>query len=93
MHIQQEKPRNYKPTKKELRGEVNLRVLKDQIKNIKPKVIVSLGNSALYSLKHIYKESTQLKTYSLKKNIGDLVKDTPIPIYPVYHTALLEGMK
>lgn len=83
------KPINYKPTKKELRDEGNLKILQDQIKRIKPKVIVSLGNSALYSLKHIYKESTELKKYSLKKNIGELIEDTSIPIYPVYHTALL----
>jgi uracil-DNA glycosylase family 4 len=85
----EEKSKNYPPTKKELRDEVNLKIIKDQIKNIKPKVIISLGNSALYSLKHIYKDSIQLKNYSLRKNIGDFIKDTSIPIYPVYHTSLL----
>jgi uracil-DNA glycosylase family 4 len=85
---EEEKSKNYKPTKKELRD--NLPILREQIKEIKPKLIISLGNSALYSLKHLYKgESKKLSRYTLKKNIGEEIGDTPIPIYPIYHTSSL----
>ncbi|MGC9602492.1 MAG: uracil-DNA glycosylase family protein [Minisyncoccia bacterium] len=81
------KPRNYKPTNKELRD--SLPILKNQIETIKPKLIVSLGNSALYSLKRLYSESQKLKGYKLTNDIGKVITDTPISIYPAFHTSSL----
>lgn len=60
--------------------------LKDQIKRINPKVIVPLGNTALYALKNVYLDSQQLKKFKLKTNIGKQIID-PMPLFPLYHTS------
>ena len=61
--------------------------LKDQIEEIKPSLIISLGNTALKALKIIYPKSNQLMGYTLQGNIGELISDTYPIIYPVYHTS------
>jgi len=82
---------NYTPTNHELGKEENLDILREQITQIKPRFIVSLGNCALYALKRLYsdKKFKDLRSYTLKERVGELIEDTPIPIYPVYHTAHL----
>lgn len=84
------KPKNHEPKKKDLRDPTNLLILKDQIENVKPKIIVSLGESALYSLWHLYGRMFGLRKFVLKDVRGRLIKkNVPIPIYPVYHTSAL----
>lgn len=61
--------------------------LDKQIQALKPKLIVSLGNVALKSLKLYFKDSVSLKKFSLKENVGDTIKDTTPWIYPLYHTS------
>ena len=81
------RPRNHPPTRRQIRE--NAPILKDQIKKIKPKLIVPLGGSALYALKNLYSESESeaLRNYKLSRNIQDVIDDVPIPIYPVFHTS------
>jgi len=80
-----EKYRDKPPDKKEINFSKD--ILIDQIKRVKPKIIVTLGNTALYTLKKIYPRSLQLKNYQLKNNIGKLISDNKPIIYPLYHTS------
>lgn len=61
-----------------------------QIEIMKPKLIVTLGNSALKAIKLRFKDqnSKELKRFKLKNNIGTVVKTTNPWIYPIYHTSL-----
>jgi len=47
-----------------------------------------MGNSPLKALKKYYKNSTQLKNFKLKNDIGCVITDNEPWIYPLYHTAL-----
>jgi uracil-DNA glycosylase family 4 len=62
-------------------------MLKDQISRIQPRLIVTLGNVALRTLRYVFPESRQLKKFRLKRSIGSRITDTTPPIYPVYHTS------
>jgi len=62
--------------------------LEKQIEALRPKLIVPLGNVALKSLKLYFKDSIQLKKFSLRENVGNVIKDTSPWIYPLYHTSL-----
>lgn len=62
--------------------------LDKQIKLVKPELIVTIGNSALRSLKLFFPESKQLNNYKLKNDIGSVIQDTKPWIYPLYHTSL-----
>ena len=61
--------------------------LEKQIQALNPKLIISLGNIALKSLKLYFKDSVSLKKFSLKENVGDTIKDTVPWVYPLYHTS------
>jgi len=63
------------------------RTLQQQIRFIQPRLIVPLGNTALATLRHVFPESQQLRRFVLRRNIGEVVADTPTPIYPLYHTS------
>jgi Uracil-DNA glycosylase len=79
--------RDKTPNEKEL--EISIKILKNQIKRIKPKIIVTMGNLALHALKKIYPESNELKSFELKNNIGSkIVGSNNRPnIFPLYHTS------
>ena len=62
--------------------------LEKQIKAVNPKLIVTIGNIPLKSLKLYFRGSEQLKEFTLKKDIGKVIKDTNPWIYPLYHTSL-----
>ncbi|MBR9678542.1 MAG: hypothetical protein GOU97_04600 [Nanoarchaeota archaeon] len=62
--------------------------LKRQISITQPKLIVTLGNNALKSIRYIFPESKQLKNFRLKHNIGEIIKETKPWIYPLYHTSI-----
>jgi uracil-DNA glycosylase family 4 len=61
--------------------------LEHQIKFIQPRLIVPLGNTALATLRHVFPESQQLWRFILKRDIGTVITDTPMSIYPLYHTS------
>lgn len=61
--------------------------LEHQIGFIQPRLIVPLGNTALATLRHVFPKSQQLRQFALKRDIGTVITDTPIPIYPLYHTS------
>ncbi|MBU4070539.1 MAG: hypothetical protein KJ646_06170 [Nanoarchaeota archaeon] len=62
--------------------------LERQLKAVNPKLIVTLGNIPLKSLKLFFKNSKQLKNFTLKNNVGVAITDTKPWIYPLYHTSL-----
>jgi len=62
--------------------------LKKQIEIVKPKLIITMGNIALKSMRLLFSESQQLKKFKLKENIGGVITDTKPWIYPLYHTSL-----
>ncbi len=62
--------------------------LEKQIKAVNPKLIVTLGNIPLKSLKLFFKDSKQLKDFVLRNDIGTVITDTKPWIYPLYHTSL-----
>lgn len=64
--------------------------LEKQIEITNPKLIVTIGRCALESLKRMkrFEKSKKLKAFnSLKENIGSVIDDTDIKIYPLYHTS------
>jgi uracil-DNA glycosylase family 4 len=74
-----------KPTTTELR---NCHFwLKQQIAIVRPKLIVTIGNVALNSLKWFFSYSNQIREYELKSHIGSVIKDTEPWVYPLYHTS------
>ena len=62
--------------------------LKRQIGIIHPKLIVTLGVTALQAIKFLFPNSMQLKNFKLKNNIGEVITDVTPFIYPLYHTSL-----
>ncbi len=74
------------PTKREI---VNCHEwLGRQLSIMKPNLIITVGGSALKSMRLYFPYSEQLKTYQLKKDIGKVIQDTTPWIYPLYHTSL-----
>ena len=61
--------------------------LERQIKIINPKLIVTLGVTALQAVKYLFSKSMQLKNFRLKDNIGEVITDVTPFIYPLYHTS------
>jgi len=53
-----------------------------------PKLIVTLGATALRSMKLMFPESEQLQDYRLKDNISSVITDITPWIYPLYHTSM-----
>ena len=73
------------PTKKEI---VNCHEWLDkQLTIMKPKLIVTVGNVALKSMRLFFPSSEQLSTFKLKNDIGEVVHDTTPWVYPLYHTS------
>ena len=73
------------PTKKEI---VNCHEwLYKQISIMQPELIVTIGGTALKSMRLFFASSEQLKTFQLKKDIGKVVRDTTPWVYPLYHTS------
>ena len=62
--------------------------LERQIKIINPKLIVTLGVTALQAVKYLFSNSMQLKSFKLRNNIGEVITDIIPFIYPLYHTSL-----
>jgi uracil-DNA glycosylase family 4 len=77
--------RDKPPTRKELRN--CLPFLQQLVETIRPELTVTLGNTALLAIKHLFSDSFQLMRFSLKDNVGELVTDTHPPVYPLYHTS------
>jgi DNA polymerase len=73
------------PTKKEI---VNCHEwLGRQLSIMQPKLIVTVGNVALQSMRLFFPSSKQLKTFKLKNDIGKVIRDTTPWVYPLYHTS------
>jgi uracil-DNA glycosylase family 4 len=62
-------------------------ILKSQIEAIRPRLLVSMGNTALAILRLVFPESQQLRRFVLKRDIGTVIADTPMSIYLLYHTS------
>jgi len=78
--------RDKKPSAKELKNCSHY--LKKQVAATNPKLIVTLGMSALNAMKYLFPESKEIRNYkTFKKDIGTVIKDTSPWIYPVYHTS------
>lgn len=58
-----------------------------QLSFMKPKLIVTLGRTALTSMALFFSSSEQLKAYQLKDDIGKMISDTTPWVYPLYHTS------
>ena len=74
------------PERKQIRN--CLFFLERQIKIINPKLIVTLGVTALQAVKYLFSNSMQLKSFKLRNNIGEVITDVIPFIYPLYHTSL-----
>lgn len=64
-----------------------LSFLERQIKVVNPRLIVTLGLTALRAVKYLFPNSVQLKHFRLRDNIGEVITDVTLAIYPLYHTA------
>lgn len=73
--------RDKPPTIKEINFSV--KILEDQIKRVKPRIIVTLGTTALRTLKKIYPELRHVK---LKTHVAKPISN-PRLIFPLYHTS------
>ncbi len=73
------------PQRKQIRS--CLSFLKRQTKIVDPKLIVTLGVTALQAVKFLLPDSVQLRNFELRSNIGEVVTDVTPPIYPLYHTS------
>lgn len=62
--------------------------LEKQIKAANPKLIATIGNIPLKSLRLFFKNSQQLKDFTLKNDVGEVITDTKPWVYPLYHTSL-----
>ena len=62
--------------------------LGEELSILQPKLIVTIGGTALKSMRLFFAFSEQLKTFQLKKDIGKVARDTQPWIYPLYHTSL-----
>ena len=58
-----------------------------QLAVIRPKLIVTIGGTALRSMKLYFPSSQQLRVYKLEDDIGRVIRDTTPWIYPLYHTS------
>ena len=58
-----------------------------QLSIMKPKLIVTIGNIALKSMKLYFPSSEQLKSFKLMNDIGKVIRDTTPWVYPLYHTS------
>jgi len=65
-----------------------LSFLERQIKVVDPRLIVTLGATALKAVKYLFSSSVQLKHFRLRDNIGGVITDVTPAIYPLYHTSL-----
>lgn len=73
------------PTKREI---VNCHEwLGKQLSIMQPKLIVTVGNVALQSMRLFFPSSEQLRNYQLKKDIGKVIRDTTPWVFPLYHTS------
>ena len=61
--------------------------LEKQIRIVDPKLIVTLGVTALQAIKFLFPNSMQLKNFKLKNNIGEVITDVTPFVYPLYHTS------
>ena len=73
------------PQRKQIRS--CLSFLKRQIKIVDPKLIVTLGVTALQAVKYLFPDSVQLENFKLRNNIGEVITDVTPAIYPLYHTS------
>ena len=62
--------------------------LRRQLEIVGPLLLVPLGNTALRALKLLFPDSSQLRRFKLKDDIGQVIRDAPCLVYPVYHTSL-----
>jgi len=74
-----------RPCKKEIRN--CLGFLRRLIDIIQPKLIVTLGGTALTAVKLLFPNCKKLKHFNLKEEIGELISETQPVIYPLYHTS------
>jgi len=79
--------RDTKPNTKEMKN--CLYFLARQIEIVNPKIIVTIGGSAVKSLKYLYNQNSELRDFKLKNNIGQAIVEGRIIIYPLYHTSRL----
>ncbi len=82
--------RNQNPTRLEVRCGVE--ILLDQIKQIKPKIIVAMGRSALNALYFCFNDNDDLsraRSINLKDMAGTIITKTPYKIIPLFHTSQL----
>jgi len=61
--------------------------LREQIRLLQPRLIVPCGNAARKALCLLHPESKTLRRFSLKRDIGSIIRDTVPWVYPVYHTS------
>jgi len=73
------------PTRKEI---INCHAwLGRQLSILRPKLIVTVGSVALKSMRWFFPSSGALKNYQLKRDIGQVIRDTTPWVYPLYHTS------
>ena len=84
-----EKPKNINPNEKEVKDGVEN--LSDQIRKIKPKVIVAMGRKALNALSYCFDNENlkRSKRIKLKNMVGNLITKMPYKIIPLFHTSPL----
>jgi len=73
------------PQRKQIRN--CLSFLERQIKVVDPKLIITLGVTALQAVKYLFPDSVQLRNFGLRNNIGEVITDVTPAIYPLYHTS------
>lgn len=61
--------------------------LRKLIDTVQPKLLVTMGKSALRAAKYLYPHCTELKNFKLKKDIGTVITENKPTIYPLYHTS------
>lgn len=84
---QVEKPKNINPKRKDIKD--GLENLSDQIKQLKPRVIVAMGRSALYALNLCFNNDTLNRKEKLKFRdiVGDTITVESYKIVPLFHTS------
>ena len=63
--------------------------LRKLIDTVQPKLLITIGTSALKAAKYLYPHCTELKNFKLKNNIGTVITENKPTIYPLYHTSRL----
>jgi len=61
--------------------------LQEQIRLLRPRLLVPCGNAARMALCLLHPECAALRRFRLKRDIGSAIRDTAPWIYPVYHTS------